>query len=348
MTHFIDSFPGRFVTVNNKKYLYFGGTSYLGLQTDTAFQKLYTTQIKKYGTSYGASRNSNVQFSIYEKAEYHLAALVGSEKAVTLSSGYLAGQLLCSHFISEKHPLFYAPNTHSALSQQTGSYFTSYQSLNTEVRRHIATKKTTPVVFIDSIDFNGSSYPDFVGLQTLPLKDIILVVDDSHGIGILGDKGGGVYQQLQKFTCKEIVVSCSLGKGFGIQAGAIYGNTSRITSIKNTAFFGGASPASPASIATYLFAQNIYAKKRATLQAHITLFNQAISQHASQFIAFPHHPTFGFQNIKLTKALEENNIITTHFNYPADSNTVMSRIVLSASHKKKDVTMVSSIINTLF
>ena len=58
MAIYIDGFPGRELELDHRKYLYFGGTSYLGLQTDGAFQDMYISNIRKYGTNYGASRKS--------------------------------------------------------------------------------------------------------------------------------------------------------------------------------------------------------------------------------------------------------------------------------------------------
>ena len=48
--------PGRSFTSNGVEYLYFGGTSYLGLQTHPDFLKGYAENILKYGSSHGASR----------------------------------------------------------------------------------------------------------------------------------------------------------------------------------------------------------------------------------------------------------------------------------------------------
>ena len=65
----IDSFPDRVITVKGEEFLYFGGTSYLGMATQNEFLKILSNNIGKWGTSYGSSRNSNVKLSIYKKFE---------------------------------------------------------------------------------------------------------------------------------------------------------------------------------------------------------------------------------------------------------------------------------------
>lgn len=346
MTYQIDTFPGREITVIDKKYLYFGGTSYLGLQTDPDFQELFIKNIKKYGTNYGASRKSNVRISVFEHAEKQLAQLVGCEACATLSSGYLAGQLLAQTFSDPSFKTFYAPNAHSALYQQTPEHYTDYESLNEAVRSHLASEaKSTAVVFLDSIDFGGLNYPVFKGLRMLPLDKLILVVDDSHGIGVVGENGSGVYKNLRNLFAKELVICCSLGKGLGIQAGAVFGGEERIKTLTETDFFGGASPASPAALQTFIDASDIYFSKRKVLKRNCTSFKELLTDH-KMVTGVADHPAFSFSDSQLVKHLEENGIIVTNFNYPNEDAALMSRIVISAHHTLADIQYLTAILNS--
>ncbi|MGB3151427.1 MAG: pyridoxal phosphate-dependent aminotransferase family protein, partial [Maribacter sp.] len=190
----LDSFPGREIFIEGKPHLYYGGTAYLGLQTLPEFQELFIENIKTYGTNYGASRKSNVRLSVFEEAESHLANLVGSEACITFSSGYLAGQFISKFLLDKQHKFYYAPNTHSALYQKKQKVFVTYSNLLISLESHLSlAKSVTPVIFLDAIDFTGANYPDFEDLKTLPFNKCILVVDDSHGIGIVGSNGQGVY-----------------------------------------------------------------------------------------------------------------------------------------------------------
>jgi len=319
MTYTIDTFPGREILIKGQAYLYFGGTSYLGLQTDVAFQNIYLENVKKYGTNYGASRNSNLRLSVFEEAENYLAHVVGSAASLTLSSGYLAGQLVAHTLHDKAHKLFYAPKVHSAVfvpavSENTVKEYTTFTALNIAVRAHLASKQnqSTPVVFLDAIDFSGCNYPDFEALRVLPLEDVIVVVDDSHGIGIVGENGGGVFRKLQELGMKELLVCCSLGKGFGIQAGALFGTNDRISSLRRTPLFGGASPATPAAMATLLEAGPIFEKNRKTLQKNLAFFLAHLNDR-KKFTFMADHPAFSFSDIQLTEYLAAHKIIVTSF-----------------------------------
>ena len=338
----IDEFPGREIKIEGKNYLYFGGTSYLGLQIDANFQSLFVKNIKKYGTAYGASRKSNIRISIFDECETYLSKLVGSESCITMSSGYLAGQLICDYFDQTDYTLYYAPNTHSALLRGQQKTYKDWKELKNDF---IKDQSENQVICLDSIDFKGNNYPDFKELRELPLEKITLIVDDSHGIGITGINGGGSYRFLKSLQSKELLVSSSLGKGFGIQAGAVFGSEPLIQKLKETQFYGGSSPASPASLATLIEAHDITLEKRKKLNHNTALFLSNLSN-PSQFSFNQKHPTFSFQNEQFANYLEKNGIIVTNFRYPTLDDSIMSRIVISASHTNEDILKLTEIIDS--
>ena len=90
----VEKFPDRIIEIDQKQYLYFGGTAYLGLPTNKKFQDLVVQNILNWGTTYGSSRTANIQLTAYDAGESFLASHVGSESTVTVSSGMLAGKLV--------------------------------------------------------------------------------------------------------------------------------------------------------------------------------------------------------------------------------------------------------------
>jgi len=342
----VSTYPGRTVNVDGASYLYFGGTSYLGVHTDTEFQDLVLRSVKQYGSNFGASRRSNVQFAIYDKAESYMANWVGSEACLTMSSGYLAGQLVANHFNTKEYKLFYAPNSHSALFRTNAKPYTTYTTLNIALREHFDKKKIEiPVIFLDSIDFSGCNYPDFKILRSLPLTSCILVVDDSHGIGVVGKDGSGVFRSLLSIRCREMVVCASLGKALGLQAGAVFGQKERIEEMKSSSFFGGASPAAPFYLAHFMEAREVYAKKRMLLQNHIKYF-LSILKSSKRLNFMPDYPVFGFSDTQLTEYLRQHKIIITDFRYPNEDTYAANRIVLTAAHTKDDIVSLSQALNS--
>ena len=344
MTYKVDDFPGRIITLANSSYHYFGGTSYLGLQNNTAFQQLYIKNLRKYGTNYAASRNANVQLYIFETVEHYLAQLVSSESCITLSSGFLASQLVVKLLHDDAHQLFYAPGTHIASHHAKAINHGSFDDLNNAIRKHLKESNQIPVVLFDTLDVMGENYPAFQALKNLPLDQIILVGDDSHGIGVVGENGQGSCHDIKQLNPKEVIVCCSLGKGFGIQAGAIFCSKQRTQELRMNPIFGGASPAAPAALACLMEGKEIIHEQQIKLRNNIDLFHEQLLDET--FLKWiKNYPVFTFSDEGFASYLETKKIIITNFNYPSKNDKLVSRIVLSAAHNSEDIIHLTKLIN---
>jgi 7-keto-8-aminopelargonate synthetase and related enzymes len=338
--------PDRSIQANGREYLYFGGTAYLGLQAYAPFTDIFLKNVARYGMHYGASRRSNIALGIYQQAEVHLASWVGSEACLTMSSGYLAAQLVIQYLLEQGHKLFAAPNAHTAMLMNGVNKTNSFEELDLASRNVISDDGPLPVLLFDTIDFTTKQFPYFEALKRLPLDKMILVGDDSHGIGLVGDHGTGCYGLLEKLNPAQLLVCCSLGKGLGVQAGAVFGDNELITSLKSTPFYGGASPALPAFMGTLIDAEPVYEARRKTLMENYQFFLDTLDK-PQYFQHMKGHPTFEFENATLAQELEEQGFIVTNFNYPDANGPLVSRIVLSAYHKKEDVQQLTNCLNTL-
>jgi len=336
MAHSIDRIPDRQIIIDGKPHLYFGGTSYLGLQNYEPFKDVYLQNVLKYGMHYGASRKSNVSLEIYSKAENYLAEWVGSEDCLTMSSGYLAAQLVVQTLLEKGHTVFAAPHAHTALLINGIKTTSSIDELGQLVSKEVDKNKLLPVVLFDTIDFSGQQYPDFKSLTKLPLDKVILIGDDSHGIGIVGDHGNGCFSMLKVLKSAKLLVCCSLGKALGMQAGAVFGDKEDIQFLESTSFYGGASPASPSFMGTLLDAKELFSERLKTLKTNYLYFKSQL-KNPSFFNHMEGHPTFEFENTEVASALNKDGFIFTNFNYPDENGPIVSRIVLSAYHTKDDI-----------
>ncbi|MHA7830806.1 MAG: pyridoxal phosphate-dependent aminotransferase family protein [Flagellimonas sp.] len=346
MAHSISRIPDRQILIDGELHLYFGGTAYLGLQNYSPFKELYLNNVTKYGMHYGASRKSNIALDIYGATERHLANWAGSESCLTMSSGYLAAQLVVHHLLEKGHPVIAAPHAHTALLINGVKTASDMDELVQFTSKEIARNQQTPVILFDTIDFSDQQFPNFEGLRQLPLNKVILVGDDSHGIGIVGDNGNGCYSMLKALQPAKLLVCCSLGKALGIQAGAVFGDHEDINLLETTSFYGGASPASPAFMATLLEAKDLFSERLETLKNNYRLFKSQL-KNPSFFDHMDGHPTFEFQNDEVASALNTDGFVFTNFNYPDENGPRVSRLVLSAYHKKEDIKKLVASVNTL-
>ncbi len=326
--------PGTEIQKEGRTYLYFGGTAYLGMQRDPDFLELMSGCIRRLGTHWGASRVGNVRLPVFKSAELALATWIGSPASLTLSSGFLAARLVSEYFIRRHPSCFFSPNCHEALLPPGTKREPDWKSLATALEEGKEVKGSLPpVIFTDSMGGADSPGPVWERLKTLP-RECILVVDDSHGIGISGPDGSGSWKPLEAMGFKEVVLCASLGKAMGITAGMVAGSARRLDELEKTPFFSGASPAPPAGLAAFLSAleTGMYRQKWQQLIARVNFLYNRID--ALDFLAVQKgYPVVGFTNRELAAHLLGNGILITDFQYPAEGDaSSQSRIVLTAAH----------------
>lgn len=348
MNHYLNKAPDSRLLHAENDFLYFGGTSYLGLQTNSSFQDLLISNIKNLGTNWGSSRKSNVQLAVFDEFEKYLSRHSKSEDSLCVSSGYMAGQMLAGYFIEKGYELFCAQNTHPALIHHKSNLCADYSHLGKALKNHLVSNNSAQaVLFIDTIDFSGEGYPDFENLKKLPLENIILVADDSHGFGLIGEDGYEGYSLLKSLEIKELIVCGSLGKALATPCGVILGKKERLEELRDTDFYAGGSPPSPAVLKTLMEAEDICSLQRERLRQNIEIFLDAVTSDL-KIIQMDKHPVFGYNNEKLTEYLFKNKILTTNFRYPKNSSPLVSKIVLSAHHRREELLELTGCINSFF
>src|SRR5690606_38357449 len=137
MAHPLERIPGRQINIQGKVYAYFGGTAYLGLQSHPPSMDLFYSCVGTFGMHHGSSRKSNVSISVYTQAEEHLADWVGSESCLSMSSGFLAAQLVVQTLIGRGHTLFLAPHAHPALQGSGVVVSASFAELSEKIQGEI-------------------------------------------------------------------------------------------------------------------------------------------------------------------------------------------------------------------
>ena len=341
----LDHLPGPEFRAGGQTYLYFGGTAYLGLQQLPEFKALLAEATLRMGTHWGASRGGNVVVDVYAEAEQKLAAWTGSEAALTLSSGFLAGRLLAEFYARDPYSCFYSPSCHAALlppgARRAAGWADLRSALLTFLKNH---PDRQAVLFTDSLDFNNSPGPVNETLKTLPAESCLLVADDSHGLGVLGPRGNGAFSGLRALGFRKLLVCASLGKAMGVTAGVVLGPSEILKELEQTPLYSGASPAPPASVATLAQAldSGLYARQREKLLRNLSYFAERIGQ-VSGLQGIPGHPVWTFRDPSLAEGLYTRGILVTHFDYPAEGSTGSpSRIVLSAAHSEEQIGRLAS------
>jgi len=334
-----------FISEMGEEWLYFGGTSYLGLSNHPEFQLLVRQGMQKYGLNYGSSRISNLRLKVYVETEDFLAQKMNLPKVLTFSSGYMAGQAV-TQWLKKKYPqtpLFYAPDTHPAVKNLEASTLNSKidfeKWLSEKIIQINHSKEQEFILVMDSVDSLRGQTRNFDTLEKLNSnKKLLLVVDDSHGFGILGDTGEGIVSSLPDLPNLSKVIVSSLGKAGGIPAGFIAGKSEFITEIQELSIFRGASPALPSFLEAFRKAEHLRQHQLKILRQNIYFFSQALQEKGLNLFFFSeNYPVFYAQKNDLAPTLLPQKILLWHFAYPTNSLQKHTRIVLNAMHEQTDL-----------
>jgi 7-keto-8-aminopelargonate synthetase-like enzyme len=330
------------VQVGGEHYLYFGGTAYLGMPIHAEFLRLYQEGLRRYGINNGTSRNNNIQLGIYEQAEQEAALRYGAASSLILSSGYLAAQL-CVRALAPFGRMEYAPGCHPALWLGNAVIPTENFSGWAEdfVTKVNGSAEESWVLLSNSMNNLLPEIYDFSFLKRIAAdKRILLLVDDSHGIGVL-DNGAGVYRRLTGLFGAEnpnieVIVVASMAKALGVDAGLILGTEALISAFRKTNEFVGASPPPAAALYAFtegaaLYRQSIEELKSLQKQMHAGL------QGRKDFCYVPEFPVYLSQETDLADRLLEKNILISSFPYPDQNGPALNRIILCSWHTEEDV-----------
>jgi len=343
-----DRLPSRSLLLEGEEYLYCSGTSYLGMACNAEFRQLLAEGIGRYGTNYSSSRLSNLQLQVYEEAEEYLATYTGAGAALAMSSGFLAAQALVQ-VLQGQGRFLYAPGTHPALWRSPADAPDARMPYEAWVTRLLEQAPDLPderlVVVCNSLDALQAQAYDFSWLNALPQhKQVTVVIDDSHGLGITGVEGGGVYSMVQPPAHVRLVVVSSMGKALGIPAGVILGDSRLLAQLKSSAYFGGASPAIPAYLYAFLQAGPLYTAARARLHALLNSFREQLACPA-MFQTFAGYPVFSTKQAALCTYLMAHKVLISSFRYPTPADAPITRVILNSLHTVEDVAHLADLIN---
>ena len=338
----LENTPGRKCIIAGKEFLFFSGYSYLGMNYVNRFTELVKEGIDKYGILFPSSRISNTRLKLYQKFEHSLSKLTGMEDSVSFSSGYLAGKTISAILSSHKNILV-APGTHPAINIVTGerNNSTNFNDWKNEVVDLINFSDENEFVLVsDSVDILKARINNFSFIENIrPFKKIIFLIDDSHGIGILGKNGTGIISQLHPKENVEYIISYSLSKAFNINGGAVSCSKEFAEKIRQHPNYTGSTAISPALIHAYIKSKKLYALQREKLKKNITW----LKKHLPHYILNQDSdlPIFVCEDENAEEFFYNHGIVISSFGYPDPTSKKINRVVINALHTKNDLKKLS-------
>lgn len=336
--------------INGQKVLSFCSNDYLGLANHPKIIESFAQTATKFGVGAGASHLITGHHESHAALEQELAEFIGCEKVLLFSTGYMANLAVVSSLASRNSLIFADKLNHASLNDaaiQSRGKFKRFDHQNTDQLEKLIVKKNSDDKFIlsDGVFSMDGTIAPVKQLQSLARKyKMKLIIDDAHGIGVLGKNGKGCTENLLE---KENVLVGTLGKAFGTFGAFVAANQNTIEWLIQTAHSYIYTTALPPAIAEASRSSLILIQtevwRREALQEIIQYFRQQCLRVGINII----NSTTAIQPIILgsnEKALQvSEQLLKFEILVPAirpptvSENTARLRVSLCATHTKAHV-----------
>lgn len=342
-----DGVPGRTAYVNGEEFLFFSGFAYLGMTSIPRFNELIMEGAQKYGAVFPSSRISNTRSALYEEFEEKLSDFLGLPSSSSFSSGYMASQAAVS-FAAKHSEILYSPGIHPSLLLygHNAPALAVADWIPFIINKINQENNQVFTIIMESVNPLTGEVNDFSWLKEIKTP-VRILIDDSHGIGVLGEEGRGIISCLPKQPHIRYLICYSLAKAFSCEGGGISGEEEDIKAIKKLSWFTAATGMSPAFVHAWNNSGHLFDEQLARLKNNILLFDQKISgipsiRHDARL------PSYRIEQEACYEFCLQYHILLSAFRYPSENDPLMARIVLNALHSEEDMETLSTCLHEFY
>lgn len=282
------------ILLDGREVILLGSNNYLGLSVHPIVVEAAVTALQKYGTGASASRLMSGNCHLYTELETKIAKAKGTEAALVFSSGYLANigtipvlagdeDLILSDALNHASIIDacrLTPATKQIYRHCDVEHLESLLSQSTKFRRRLI---VTDGVF--SMDGDIAPLPEICELAER--YDAMVMVDDAHGFGVLGDTGGGTIEHFG-LENRGVIQMGTLSKAIGGLGGYVAGSANLIDFLINRArgfiFTTGLPPATLAGASAAIDVIRSNSELREQLSSNVLLLKNALLERGFQLL----------------------------------------------------------------
>jgi glycine C-acetyltransferase len=227
----IGSAQGAWLTVDGKSVLNFCSNNYLGLANHPKIVEAAREATKKYGVGPAAVRSIAGTMDLHVQLEQRLAKFKGAEDVITFQSGFTANLGTISALVGKEDVVFSDRLNHASIidgCRLSGAKIIPYEhndpsALEDAIKDNLSNFRRALIVTdgVFSMDGDIAPLPDLY--EVARKYDILFMVDDAHGEGVLGKGGRGIVDHFGLHGKVDIEVG-TMSKAFGVMGGIVAGD----------------------------------------------------------------------------------------------------------------------------
>ena len=227
----IGSPQGAWLTVDGKRVLNFCSNNYLGLANHPALVAAAKKSLDEMGVGPGAVRSIAGTMTLHVELEKRLAQFKGVEAAITFQSGFTANLATIPALVGKEDVIFSDKLNHASIidgCRLSGAKIIAYEhndvkSLEEQIQANLSQFRRALIVTDGVFSMDGDIAPLPAIYEVAKKYDILLMVDDAHGEGVLGNGGRGIVDHFGLHGKVDVEVG-TMSKAFGVMGGIITGN----------------------------------------------------------------------------------------------------------------------------
>ncbi|MCA9288668.1 MAG: aminotransferase class I/II-fold pyridoxal phosphate-dependent enzyme [Phycisphaerales bacterium] len=347
------------VEIDSRRILAFAGCDYLALAHHPAVLAAAQRAIGRFGLSTTASRVTTGNTAAHDELERDLARLLAQPAAIVVPDGFMANLALAQSLVARRHagpPIDTAlidARAHRSIHDSakavgmTVNLYDHRDPASAAARLRAIGPRPVAIMTDGVFTADGAVAPAADLLAILRTPDDALVIDDCHGVGVLGDARGTCHAQ--HVSDPRLIITTTLAKGLGCYGGAIAASGAAIADIRHAATaFICTTPIPPAVAAAASAAIHVAehdAARRERLARNAALLREAI---ASLGVALVNAPTpiaaFALGTPpdvpamqRIHTALLDRGILAPLIRYPAGPADRFFRLTVNADHTPEHV-----------
>ncbi|MDF2415001.1 8-amino-7-oxononanoate synthase [Aeromonas sp. 1HA1] len=343
------SVAGR-LQVDGRDYLNFSANDYLGLADHSAIKAAFKAGIDCYGTGSGASPLVTGYSRAHQQLEETLAEWLGVEAVLLFNCGFSANQAVLKALLGKAHRLWQDKLNHASL-QEMGSQLPCKMTRFGHNDMAALASQLEPgrglIVSEGVFSMDGDQAPWAELARLAAQSGNWLMIDDAHGLGVLGPQGRGTLAAQRVDPASVHIQMGTFGKALGVAGAFVGGSRELVDYLVNFArhyVYSTHMPAAQAcAVSKSIELVRAADESRAHLAQLIARFRQGAAALGWQLGTSdtPIQPLLVGEStvaLQLAERLRALGLWVTAIRPPTvPVGTARLRITLSAAHREQDV-----------